>query len=458
MTLIFALLLPVLVLLVGGTIDLLNVSQSKAQLQQASDAAALAAVARCSPGFEAANSMSLGGSVPDSITSASTNAFFSADWASRNDTTYPKLKGNACSAGTFVCRVGTNVYSYVSATATFTPAFLKMVGLVPGFAGIAAIPLTVTSSAMASTPTYVNYYILVDVSQSMGIAATAADMTNMYARVGQYGMATGGESGCVFGCHVPAFVNCCSGSTQTISGQPVSNETLAHSSKYGTPITLRIDSAVSAIQSTITQAQNLAGGFANIKIGLYEVNHGPSSSNYVTTVSAPSSNYSALSTAASTIDLGSNNAYGYGDTDFDDEISAFAATLTANGSGATALTPENYVFIITDGLSDNSGSSTNNHPTAAFNSSDCTALKANATVGVIYTTYTPIYNNNSASAGYEPNFASLVAPYLSTIPTNLQAGTSDSSQYNSEASDGPALIAKLQQLFAATQKVAHVAH
>ena len=297
----------------------------------------------------------------------------------------------------------------------------------------------------------------------MGIAATDSDMATLYARVGQYGMQTGGEGGCVFGCHVPAYVNCCSGPTQAIGGSPVSNETLAHSSTYGKPITLRIDSAVTAIQNTITQAQNLAGGYANIRIGLYEINHGPGSSSYITTVSGPSSNYSDLATKAATIDLGNNNAGGYGDTDFDDEIAAFAATLPPNGTGATALTPENYVFIITDGLSDNSGASSNNHPTTAFNSADCTPIKTKATVGVIYTTYNKIYYNNDATKtnpvtgnDLETNFNNLVYPYLNAITTNLQACTSDKKQYYFEASDGPALIAKLQQLFAATQKVDHV--
>ncbi len=466
----FALLAPVLVLFTGGTIDYVNASQRRAQLQQAADATAVSAVARYSPGYEAANQLTAGGAVPDSTTSASANGVFNANWSGHRDTTAPQLTGTSCGGSTFVCRSGTNVYAAMTVTATFTPSFLGVLGLMPGFQAIKAIPMTVKAQATASTPTYVNYYVLVDASQSMGIAATAADMANLYSRVAQHGMATGGETGCVFGCHVPAYVTCCSGPTQTVSDGPLagtamSNETLAHGPKdskgnlityYGAPITLRIDSAITAIQNTITEAQIMAGGYANIQIGLYEINHGPSSGSYITPVSYPTSNYSALTTAAATIDLGNNNAGGYGDTDFDDEIAAFASTLPANGNGATAATPENYVFIITDGLSDNSGASANNHPTAAFNANDCKALQKNATVGVIYTTYTPIYNQNNSSSGYENNFSNLVAPYLNAIPTNLKACTSDPTQYYFEASDGPALISKMQQLFSATQKSARV--
>ena len=127
------------------------------------------------------------------------------------------------------------------------------------------------SQATATMPTYINYYILVDASQSMGIAATATDMQNLYNRVVKYGAGTGGEQGCVFGCHVPAYKMCCSGSTQAVS-----NEVLAHSPKdvngnyiYGTPISLRIDSAISAIQNIINIAQTQAGATANIKFARF---------------------------------------------------------------------------------------------------------------------------------------------------------------------------------------------
>ncbi len=477
---IFALVLPVLVLAAGGAIDFTNASLRRAQLQQAADAAATAAIARYSPGYEAANLLTAGGPVPDAVTSLNTMGVFNANWSTAKDVTLPTVTGNACSGSTIVCRQGANVYSSLVVKATFIPYFLGIASLVPGFQGIKTIPLTVNAQAVASTPTYVNYYILVDVSQSMGIAATATDMTSLYARVSDAGQGTGHEAGCVFGCHVPAYVVCCSGSTQTIAIPaacqkpaqtiPSSNEALAHNTlldNCGKPlftssINLRIDSAISAIQSTITQAQSQSGGYANIQIGLYEINHGPGSGSYITTVSTPSSNYSALSAAAATIDLGDNNAGGYGDTDFDDEIAAFASTLPANGNGATQSHPVNYVFIITDGLSDNSGNTANNHPTAAFNANDCVALQKNATVGVINTTYNQIYNQNDPNMGLESNFASLVNPYLTAIQNNLKACTSGTTStswpYYFEASDGPALIAKLQQLFAATQKVAHVSN
>ena len=467
---IFALLTPLLVLVAGGAIDITDASLRRAQLQQAADAAATAAVARYSPGYEAANLLTAGGSVPDASTYANTLGVFNANWPAPKDVSMPAMAGVACDGSTIVCRRGTNVYASVIVKATFMPYFLGIASLVPGFQGIKTIPLTVNAQAVASTPTYINYYIIVDASQTMGIASTPADMTALYNRVVSTRNGTGGEVGCVFGCHVPAN-NAYSFLTNSFSPtnvQLVSNEALAHNPLFGPYITLRIDSAKAAIQSIIPIAQRQSGGYNNIKIGLYTISHDPNTGAYYNVISPPSTDYSALTNMASGIDLGGNNQYGYGDTDFNDELpdmynlvlagSGIPTNAPANGDGATPQAPQNFVFIITDGLSDSSGASINNHPTAAFDPSLCTSLKKVATVGVIYTTYNTIYNQNNSSAGFEGNYSALVAPYVNQIPSNLMSCTSDPSQYYFQATDGPDIVSRMQQLFAATQKVAHLAH
>jgi Flp pilus assembly protein TadG len=315
--------------------------------------------------------------------------------------------------------------SYTGSVSTF---FSKIVG-------ISTIPVGGSAQATANPPTYINYYIIVDVSQSMGIASTATDMTNLYNRVVTYNNGSGGETGCVFGCHVKT------------GSQPYTNEYLAHN--ISPTITLRIDSAVTAIQSIITDASNAADGSQSVKIGLYVMSQDPVGGTYVRTISAPSANYGTLSTLASTIDLGNNNSNGTGDSNFATELSTFAALLPSNGSGASASSPINYVFIVTDGLIDTPGACTSGHCTGAFSPSYCTALKANATVGVIYTTYLPIYNQNNSSMGYEVNYSQLAQPYVAQIPTNLQSCVS-ASKYYFQASDGPAINTAMRALFAST--------
>jgi hypothetical protein len=243
----------------------------------------------------------------------------------------------------------------------------------------------------------------------------------------------------VFGCHVLDAGN-----------PPYTNEYLAHN--MSPSITLRIDSAVSAIQSIIGAAQMAAGTNANIKIGLYTMSKDPVTGNLLNTISSPSSNYTQLKSLAASIDLGNNipSTGGDGDSDFVDQLGQFNANLPSNGSGVSATSPLNYVFIITDGMIDTPGC-TYGHCTGAFDSSYCTNLKAKAAaVGVIYTTYLPIYTNNNQADGYHLAYQVLAQPYVDQIPINL-SNCASSSGYYFEASDGPAITAAINSLFAKTQ-------
>jgi hypothetical protein len=294
------------------------------------------------------------------------------------------------------------------------------------------IPISGHAQATTTPLTFIRYFILIDISQSMGIGATPADMTNLYNRIAQYGQGTGGEPGCVFGCHVPEAT------------QNYSNEDYAH---YLSPyITLRIDSANTAVQSVIqTAIANENSTTPNISVGLYTMS--ALSSPIVTQVFAPTTNLAQYQTVA--VDLGNNTAGGLADSDFYDQITQFTNTyLPAQGTGASASSPLNYVFLVTDGLVDTQGSNcTSGHCTQAFQASYCNQLQAKATVGVIYTTYLPIYNYNNSADGFEINYSQLVLPYVNQIPGNLQS-CATSSNYYFQADNGSQLISYMQSLFA----------
>lgn len=326
-----------------------------------------------------------------------------------------------------------------------------------GLLGFNNIPLSGAAKTSARPLVYVSYYILVDTSQSMGIAATQTDMNLLYNRVVTNKNATTSDAGCVFGCHVPGtiFFGPATGSVQKYT-----NEDLAHNLSQmwapmvGTKVNLRIDAAVSAIQSIITTAQSVAGSTKNIQFALYEIqldpNNGNSNTNKITPIATLSSNYASLSNAAATIDLGSNVSGGTGDTDFPNELAAFNtmltnAGITANGSGASATSPLNFIFIISDGLYDvGSG-----HSTGAFDANNCTALKAKATVGTIYTKYSPIWVNNVPGGTLNSDYVNLVKNYTTPVDS-LAQGLSDcatSSTYAFQANDGPDIVAAMQTLF-----------
>lgn len=317
----------------------------------------------------------------------------------------------------------------VIATANYSYTTKPLFG---GVLGRSSLPVAGSIQSIARPTTYVNYYILIDTSQSMGIGTTQADMSTLYDRVASYGYGSNGETGCQFGCHVAP------------TGHTYTNEQLAHN--FSPKVTLRIDSAVQAVQSIISAASTTVGPTKNIKFGLYAIQANPNTHANLTTIMAPSNDYTALYNTAATIDLGTNDGnVGYGDSDFVNEFAAFNSILPANGSGASAASPQNFVFVITDGVQDTTGACSWGHCTGPIDASKCTPLKGKATVGVIYTTYLPITKHSDPSQ-FEDSYAALVAPFANQIAPAAQA-CATSSAYYFEATYGSDIVNAVQALF-----------
>ena len=303
--------------------------------------------------------------------------------------------------------------------------------------GISSIPVQGSSAASVGIPPYINIYVLVDNSQSMGIADTQADMTTLYNVTQQKN-----GDGCVFGCHVP------------LGFEPNSDEALAHQNN----VTLRLDSAKSAISTMISQAQS-NGLSSRVKFALYTMGGGHSgSANLLNQVSGLTNTYSTLLTDVANIDLEPGAQGVIGDTDVEDAMMTLKASLPAsNGTGATSASPVNYVFVVTDGLDDSDqfkaslpcnlqlppgGWRCTQTPATA----GCTSLKTVADVGVIYTPYLPLYNNNNPALGTYPYYQQLVQPYSATIQSNLQACATTTDLFFS-ASDGASINSAMTTLF-----------
>jgi Flp pilus assembly protein TadG len=418
-----ALCAPVLVVAAGFAVDFSYASYINQRLSEAADAAVLTAVSQSA-------ATSVGGYSKTAKLQTYGLNVFQGNIANLSVPVTPNL--------TVVSNATGGVVATLSYTAN-VPTFFS------GIFGIPHMTVSNTVSATANPTVYINYYIVVDVSQSMGIGSTAADMQALYDRTKAANNTTDGEPGCVFGCHVP------------LAGQTQSTEYLAHN--VSPKITLRVDAAVSAIQNIVSAAQASAGSQGNIKIGLYTMSQDPTVATppYINTVAALSSDYSLLTTEAAAIDLGNNTAGGIGDTNFPSQLSSFNnLILTANGTGATASSPLNYVFIITDGVEDTySAGCTDTHCTAVFDASQCTPLKTKATVGVIYTTYLPIYYANGTSGTQDAAYSALVNPFAANIAPALQACASSSTYYY-EASDGPAITTGMDSLFASSEEAARL--
>ena len=432
---------PVLLLIVGVTADYGYASYINQRLARATDSAILGAVSQ--------STATAGGGYGNTAWLQSQGVkIFNAN-----------IAGLSLANVSFTLNVTTDGAGNVTAAGAYSyqsPTFFA------GIIGRSTLPMSGTMQATAHPIVYLNYYLVADTSQSMGIAATQTDMQTLYDRVVANNNGSNGDVGCVFACHEKGL---------SIYGynqpQPYTNEDLAHNltKTWGPRITLRIDSAVTAIQGILSIANTIAGVAKNISFGLYTISTDAKDGSNLEVVSDPSSDYTTLSNLAGAITLQSTYAFGNsrsgsGASDFASQFSQFNNKIPSNGSGASAVSPLNYVFIVTDGFSDTPNSSQNcvgsYNCFPIFDPANCNSLKNKAVVGVIYTTYLPIYQNNDKSQGLENLFSLAVGGSskrrdLAVLPALQSCATS--SDYFFQADDGPALIAAMQALFLKTQPV-----
>ena len=193
---------------IGCAVDYSMATRMKAKMQSAADAASIAALSQKSPGFKAAAVMTGNGSVVDGVTDG-TNVFN----ANMNGITgYQNLVKNVT-----VTKTGIKLAASVSFTADVSTTFLKVINY---------NKLTVSgiSSSAATLPPYLDFYLTLDVSGSMGLPSTGDEQTRLSQvnpdNYRQY------PTGCVFACHFePKNSACTDSGTQ---GYPTNNACLGY--------------------------------------------------------------------------------------------------------------------------------------------------------------------------------------------------------------------------------------
>ena len=355
----------------GCAIDYTNASMIKTKLQAAADAAALATVSVNSSVVTTAKAMSKNGTVSGGSTYA-TNFFNANLTTSPEDTGYSNLTPTAT-----VTLSGTTMTAVVKYTASVSTYFM-------GVMGYKNIALSGTSTSSYTLPTYINFYLMLDVSGSMSFPSTTAEQTRLQAvNPDNYTLY---PSGCTFACHFSAQGGCpqseqetgvppaaytstynpspggyCQGFTITRLGTTLStggsvnwsNTPVTSCSTAGTTecIQLRADAvgyAVTQLLSTANSSELVTNQF---QVGLY-----PFIQNLYSYSAMTTNLTGAISTAAqnlaSLLDTGANASLGSGGTHFENAFSSMNSLITSVGSGLSSSSPLPYVFIITDGSQD----------------------------------------------------------------------------------------------------------
>jgi len=371
-----------LIFAVGAGVDYGTANMSKAKLDAVADTAALSAVDH--------------GAITGTAAAAQTTAQNTFNAEAVN------LPGVAVNdLNVTVTDSVTGRTAAVSYTATKTNAFM-------GLFGYPATTITGSSTAQAGLTTNINFYLLLDNSPSMNIAATSAGITTMV-------NATPSQGGCAFACHEsdPAADNL---------GNPggVDNYTLAKN----LGVVTRMENLASATEALMSSAASMEGSNQQYQVAIYTFNNSSS----LNTIQALTSNLAQAQAAAANINVEevySNNwltktdQNNDTDTDFETAMSAINGIMPNPGLGTPTSTPQEVLFIVTDGVDDEVSSSCSQHLDGnrcqqPFNTTWCTTVKNRGIqIAVLYTAYLPLPTNSW--------YNEWISPFQSQIGPNMQS-------------------------------------
>jgi Flp pilus assembly protein TadG len=389
--LIFALSMIPCVFLVGMGLDFTSATQKRVQLNAAADAAALAAV---TPSMMTQSTTA--------AQTAATNAFNAVASSMANVTSVtPTIN---------VSNVGVTRTVSVSYTANSTNAFPNVLKLLTGTSQT-NWAISGSSTSTATTAPNIDFYLLLDNSPSMNIAATSAGITTMVNN-------TAAQGGCAFACHEsnPAADNL---------GNPGGEDNYTLAANLG--VVTRIQNMVAATQALTTTATTVGtANNATYRMAVYTFNYSSTS-----TVKSLTSSLSSVASAAANIDvlevydnncLTSACSAGAGnndtDTDFNSAMSSINGIMPNPGTGSSSSTPQEVLFLVTDGVDDKVSAScsetlSGNRCQQPFDTTWCTTVKNRSIrIAVLYTEYLPLPTN----AWYN----TWISPWQPTIATNLQ--------------------------------------
>jgi Flp pilus assembly protein TadG len=454
---------------IGCAIDYTEAVRIKSKLQSAADAAAVAAISQQSAGWLAASLMTTNGEVTAGETDAR-NVF------NGNITNFNTLFNGQTVAAT-VTKTGANLTSVVSFTANVPVTFMNVVGF-------QQLTVSGSSSASSSLPLYLDFYLTLDVSGSMGLPSTTAEAQRMQAvnpdNYRQY------PTGCTLACHFsPQNSACTDSGTQ---GYPTNNYCLGYAisrvsqsgyqnllvlqspqgtypyknpstNKYqqlpssvvsGLPnslytalppvancptdgtdacIQLRLDAVGYAVNQLFTTANKVAVVPNQFRIGLYPFiqnlySYFPLTSAINGSPTNPSTINYAAANLATLLDTNMNSNLGSGGTHIDNAITQLNTLITSVGNGSATNNTLPYVFLVTDGAEDPQTKGVPNGSWAGSN---------HATVINPTTVCTPLKNRGI-------KISVLYIPYVPINPVNASFANDEDDAANNNIPNIPASL------------------
>jgi hypothetical protein len=382
----------------GLAVDFSEAVSVRSQLYDAADSAALAAISEFSPGVAAAVKMSGDGVV--TIAGEDGAKFFEAQRP-------VALKGLPMTVSVTVTKTGNILNSRVDFTAEIPTTFMKILGQ-------HSIAMSGTATATYQTESFMDFYMLLDNTPSMGVGATPGDVNKLVAAT---------PDKCAFACHI----------VKDGVDDPKSNYNLAR--KIGA--TIRIDVVAKATAALMEEATATQKYPSQFRIAAYTFGEAATDVQLFT-VSKLTGDLNALKKATEKITLMSIPKQGYNDdqqTSFDDALTRISAEIDAPGNGTSTASREKVVFFVADGVGDSykpkgcTKKLLGNRCQEPIDVKYCKAIKDRGIkMAVLYTTYLPLPTNSF--------YNSWIKPFQSEIGNRMQECASEGLYFEVSPTDG----------------------
>eukprot|EP00913_Durusdinium_trenchii_P008263 g7760.t1 len=312
-----ALILVPLIGAAGLAIDFGRAMDLKSELAAAADAAAVGSVAEKSEAV--AEAMALPGNGTVALDSAEARRLF-----------FGQMSGNLdfpIDVDIHLTKTDNVITSSVSYSAALPTTFMQILG---------KTDITVSSVATAQyqTPAFLDFYMLLDNTPSMGVGATPADVAKLIAATAN----KSSDANCAFACHVVST-----------SGVVDYNSYYYLAKAIGA--TIRIDvvaDAVAALMTTATETQTVSGQF---RMSAYTFGKTALDAQLYT-VASPTTDFASVGKATSAIELMSipSHSYPNNQTNYDDALQKINAKINSSGSGTSSADRQPIVFLVADGV------------------------------------------------------------------------------------------------------------
>jgi Putative Flp pilus-assembly TadE/G-like len=389
-----ALLTVPLVGAIGLAVDYSHALEVRNQLYEAADAAAVGSIADSSPAYDQTALMEDDGPVPAGEEDALNlfNANVSSAWAVEVSAVKAEVK-----------KAGADLTAKVSFTARIPMTFMRIFGY-------EYLDVQGEATSARRTAPFIDFYLLLDNTPSMGVGATTGDISRMVANT---------PDKCAFACHDLSKAN----NYYTLAKQ--------------LDVAMRIDVVREATQQMMDTAVARRAHANQFRMALYTF--GDAATNRQLTKLAPlTSDLKKVNEAADAVDLMTIPYQNFDSdqlTDFDGTFAALDKEIDKPGNGTSTKDRQKVVFFVSDGVADSykpadcSKLTTKGRCQEPIDVDDCTRLKDRGIrIAVLYTTYLPLPTN----AWYN----TWIKPFQGQIATNMSACASPGYFFEVSPSEG----------------------